>query len=101
MCVSTTFDGNDPPVNALVEVFTPVAIALARLLASEGNDVRIAGPGVDAGAAATLRECGIRVEVDTDLDADPGEPEITYLDVWTPEVAPRVRTLRARGARIS
>ena len=46
-------------------------------------------------------ELGIHVEPGADLDADPGPAEIAYLDVWTPEVAPRVRRLQAQGTRVS
>ena len=43
------------------------------------------------------REGRLRVEGRRDLDADPGPADIAYLDVWTPEVAPRVQRLRAQG----
>ena len=33
--------------------------------------------------------------------SDPGPAEVAYLDVWTPEVAPRVERLRAQGTRVS
>jgi UDP-N-acetylmuramoylalanine--D-glutamate ligase len=51
--------------------------------------------------AAALRERGVAVEEHADLDGDPGEAEAAFLDVWTPEVAPRVRLLRAAGARVT
>ena len=85
----------------LVEGFDPDAKALARLLASEGNTVRLAGPADEPSDAADLRASGIQVEPQTDLDANPGSAEIAYLDVWTPEVAPRVQKLKAQGTRIS
>ena len=90
-------------MDVLIEGLGPDAIALARLLAEEGNAVRLAGsgPGPAPGVARELRELGIRVESRVDLDADPGDAEIAYLDVWTPEVAPRVGQLRARGTRTS
>ena len=50
---------------------------------------------------AGLGELGVRVEPETDLDADPGPADVAYLDVWTPEVAPRVQRLRAQGTRVS
>jgi UDP-N-acetylmuramoylalanine--D-glutamate ligase len=88
-------------VTVLVEGFAADAVALARLLAQEGRQVRLAGPGPATPAAAALRADGVAVEEQADLDADPGEPEAAFLDVWTPEVAPRVRLLRAAGARLT
>ena len=88
-------------MDVLIEGFGPDAIALARLLAGEGNAVRIASPKPEPRSAVGLRELGIDVHPSVDLDADPGEADIAYLDVWTPEVAPRVDKLRARGARVS
>ena len=85
----------------LVEGFDPDARALARLLASEGNDVRLAAPGDEPSDASDLRTSGIQVEPHADLDANPGPAEIAYLDVWTPEVAPRVQKLKAQGTAIS
>jgi UDP-N-acetylmuramoylalanine--D-glutamate ligase len=94
---------DDRRPRALIEGFGPDAVGLGRLLASEGGDVRLAGPGrgPEPGAAAELRDLGIRVEPHADLDADPGPADVAYLDPWTPETAPRVRRLRARGVRIS
>jgi UDP-N-acetylmuramoylalanine--D-glutamate ligase len=90
-------------VDVLIEGFGLDAVALARLLACEGNAVRLASrePEPEPRVAGELRELGIEVRPRADLDADPGEAEIAYLDVWTPEVAPRVAKLRARGARVS
>ena len=85
----------------LVEGFDPDAIALARLLAKEGHALRLASPADEPAEAASLREIGIHVEPHADLDTDPGPAEIAYLDVWTPEVAPRVAKLRAQGTRVS
>ena len=85
----------------LVESFEPDAIELARLLAKEGHAVRLASPADEPAEAASLRELGIHVEPHADLDTDPGLAEIAYLDVWTPEVAPRVVKLRAQGTRVS
>ena len=62
----------------VVEKSAPEAESVARLLAAEGHDVRVA-----------------------DLDADSGPADVAYLDVWTPETAPRVSALRERGARIT
>ena len=47
-------------------------------------------PPAEPARGRSLRELGIRVEPGADLDVDPGPAEIAYLDVWTPEVAPRV-----------
>lgn len=88
-------------MTVLVEGFDPDARALARLLASEGNDVRLAAPGDEPSDASDLRTRGIQVEPNTDLDANPGPAEIAYLDVWTPAVATRVQRLRDQGTTIS
>jgi len=88
-------------VNVLVEGFDPDARALARFLAGEGVNVRIASDSHDVGDVAGLRDLGITVEAGVDLDRDPGPADVAYLDVWTPEIAPRVQRLRAQGTRIS
>jgi UDP-N-acetylmuramoylalanine--D-glutamate ligase len=93
-------------VKVLIEGLGPDAIALARLLVSEGDQVRLAvGParaeGREALAALNLRELGVAVEPDADLDSDPGPADVAYLDVWTPETSPRVQRLRAQGSRVS
>ncbi len=88
-------------MTVLVEGFAPDAVALAGLLVTEGRAVRLAGRGAAPSAAAALRRDGVAVEEHVDLDADPGPAELAYLDVWTPEVAPRASRLRARGTRIS
>ncbi len=85
----------------LVEGFDRDAISLARRLAREGHTVRLASPADEPSEAEELRELGIHVEPHADLDTDPGPAEIAYLDVWTPEVAPRVAKLRAQGTRVS
>jgi UDP-N-acetylmuramoylalanine--D-glutamate ligase len=64
----------------VVEGTAPDASKLARLLASEGAQVRIVMPA--------------------ELDLDP-RADAAFLDVWTPEVAPRVRGLRATGALVT
>ncbi len=88
-------------MTVLVEGFDSDAIALARLLASEGRTVRLAGPADAPCDTAALESLGIVVEPHSDLDTDPGPAEVAYLDVWTPETAPRVQRLRDRGTRIS
>ena len=85
----------------LIEGFDPDALALARRFAEEGRTVRLASAAAAPENAAALRELGIHVEPDTDLDADPGPAEVAYLDVWTPDVAPRTQRLRAQGTRVS
>lgn len=47
-----------------------------------------------------LADLGVRISERADLDADPGEHDEAFLDVWTPEVAPRVERLRATGCRV-
>jgi UDP-N-acetylmuramoylalanine--D-glutamate ligase len=90
---------------ALVEGVTEDGAALARLLVAEGETVRLAGrvPGVAAapGRLDELRAQGVQVEPDAVLDLDPGAPSVAFLDVWTPETAPRVARLRAAGTRLS
>ncbi len=98
---ATSRSCHDRPVTILVEGFGSDAIALARLLAGEGQTVRLAGPGGEPAEAADLRSRGVYLEADVDLDTDPGPAEIAYLDVWTPETAPRVQRLRAQGTRVS
>jgi len=88
-------------VTILIEGFDPDALALARWFTEEGRTVRLASAAAAPENAAALRELGIRVEPDTDLDADPGSAEVAYLDVWTPDVAPRTQRLRAQGTRVS
>lgn len=88
-------------MTALVEGFDADARGVARLLAGEGQTVRIASPEPETAEVSALRGLGISVEPYADLDADPGRAEVAYLDVWTPDTAPRVQRLRARGTRIS
>lgn len=91
-------------MTTLVEGFDPDQIALARHLAGSGASglVRLAGPGpAPAEALALTAAHGVSVEAHADLDADPGPVDTAYLDVLTPDVAPRVRELRARGARVT
>jgi len=68
-------------VIALVEGFEPDAVALAAMLAAEGVEVRLAGPGDGPAEDLRLRAPGIRVETHSDLDADPGPADVAYLDV--------------------
>ena len=65
-------------MRVVIERSAQEADAVARLLASEGHEVRVA-----------------------DLGADAAEADVAYLDVWTPAVAPRVAALRARGTRVT
>lgn len=84
----------------LVEGFEPDAIALAALLADEGRDVTIAAPQRATEDVRRLAELGVRVRERADLDTETGEHDEAFLDVWTPEVAPRVARLRASGCRV-
>ena len=85
----------------LVEGFDADALALGRFLVGEGHDVRLAGAGDAPAEATALHGRGIRVEARANLDEDPGAADVAYLDVWTPETAPRVQRLRAQGTRVS
>jgi UDP-N-acetylmuramoylalanine--D-glutamate ligase len=51
--------------------------------------------------ALALHELGVLVDPELDLDRDRHLPDVAFLDVWTPEVAPRVARLRAGGTRLS
>ena len=82
----------------LVEGFEPDAVALARLLMREGRRVTLAGPGPASQLALGLRQSGVEIRAHTDLDSTPGRYDEAFLDVWTPEVAPRVAGLRAGGS---
>jgi UDP-N-acetylmuramoylalanine--D-glutamate ligase len=84
----------------LVEGFDADAVALAGLLAAEGRAVTLAGTGPAPPAALALRDHGVVLREHADLDLDPGEHDEAFLDVWTPEVAPRVARLRAAGCRV-
>jgi UDP-N-acetylmuramoylalanine--D-glutamate ligase len=88
---------------ALVEGFAGDAIAVARLLARQGHQVRMAGPGRGPSGfeRVELEALGIALEPFTDLDHDDDLPDVAFLDVWTPEVAPRVRRLRSASVRLS
>ena len=88
-------------MRVLVEGFAPDAISLARLLAAEGDQVRLAGPGPAPEEADILRAEGVAVEPHTHFFADSGFADVAYLDIWTPETAPRVEALRAAGTRLS
>jgi UDP-N-acetylmuramoylalanine--D-glutamate ligase len=84
----------------LVEGFERDAVALARHLARERRRVTLAGPGAAPQQALELRHNGVTVRAHANLDEDPGHYDEAFLDVWTPEVAPRVRLLREGGCRI-
>ena len=100
-CERTTSTRDDPGVDVLIEGFDADAVALARLLAGEGNQVRLASPEPEPGAArrasrardrrATRRRPRCRSRRAGDrlprrLDGRGGAPG---------------RPLRARGARVS
>jgi UDP-N-acetylmuramoylalanine--D-glutamate ligase len=84
-------------MTVLIEGFDHDAIALARLLSREGRRVTLAGPGPASQQALVLRSDKVEIRANTDLDANPGRHEEAFLDVWTPEVAPRVTLLREGG----
>ena len=81
----------------LVEGFDRDAVVLARLLAREGRRVTLAGTGDASQQALELRAAGVIVRARASLDSEPGLFEEAFLDVWTPEVAPRVALLRESG----
>ena len=81
----------------LVEGFDRDAVALARTFAREGHRVTLAGPGDASQQALELRASGVVVRARASLDSDPGTHDEAFLDVWTPEIAPRVALLRERG----
>ena len=87
----------------LVEGFEPDQIALAAHLAAAAprGGVRLAAAGPAPQEALALAALGVAVEPHSDLDVDPGPADVAYLDVWTPEVSPRVQKLRAQGTRVS
>ena len=87
-------------MTTLVEGFDADAVALARLLAAEGRSVTLAGSGPATAEAFALRALDVAVREHADLDREPGEHDEAFLDVWTPEVAPRASRLRAAGARV-
>ena len=87
-------------MSTLGEGFDADAVSLARLLVAEGRAVTLAGSGPATGEALALRALEVDVREHADLDRDPGEPDEAFLDVWTPEVAPRVSRLRAARARV-
>jgi len=80
----------------LVEGFEREAVVLARMLAREGQRVTLAGTGDASQQALELRASGVVVRARTNLDIEPGRFDEAFLDVWTPEVAPRVALLRER-----
>jgi UDP-N-acetylmuramoylalanine--D-glutamate ligase len=81
----------------LVEGFDRDAVVLARTLAREGHRVTLAGRGDASQQALELRAAGVVVRARASLDAEPGHHDEAFLDVWTPEVAPRVALLRESG----
>src|SRR5262245_37385446 len=84
-------------MTVLVEGFDHDAVALARLLSREGRRVTLAGSGSASQQALVMRSDKVEVRANTDLDTNPGRHEEAFLDVWTPEIAPRVRLLRESG----
>ena len=81
----------------LVEGFDRDAVVLARTLAREGHRVTLAGQGDASQQALELRASRVVVRARASLDTEPGHHDEAFLDVWTPEVAPRVALLRESG----
>src|SRR6476619_2430826 len=81
----------------LVEGFDRDAVVRARTLAREGHRVTRAGQGDASQQALELRASRVVVRARASLDSEPGHHDEAFLDVWTPEVAPRVALLRESG----
>ena len=81
----------------LVEGFERDSVVLARMLVREGHRVTIADTGDASQQALELRASGVTVRARASLDTEPGQYDEAFLDVWTPEVAPRVTLLRESG----
>ena len=84
----------------LIEGFEPDAVFLARLLTREGRRVTLAGTRDATQQALALRHDGVEIRANADLDINPGRHDEAFLDVWTPEVAPRVALLRESGCAV-
>ena len=85
----------------LVEGFDRDAVVLARMLTREGHRVTLAGPATRRSRRSSSARRASMVRARADLDTDPGHHDEAFLDVWTPEVAPRVALLRESGAASS
>jgi UDP-N-acetylmuramoylalanine--D-glutamate ligase len=81
----------------LVEGFERDSVVLARMLVREGHRVTLAAAGDASQQALELRAAGVTVRARAALDSEPGQYDEAFLDVWTPEVAPRVALLRESG----
>jgi UDP-N-acetylmuramoylalanine--D-glutamate ligase len=85
---------------ALVEGFERDSVVLARMLVREGYRVTLAATGDATQQALELRAAGVTVRARASLDTEPGQYDQAFLDVWTPEVAPRVALLRESGCAV-
>ena len=81
----------------LVEGFDRDAVTLARLFTRERRRVTLAATGDATQQALELRASGVVVRARASLDSEPGQFDEAFLDVRTPEVAPRVALLRESG----
>src|SRR4029078_8531581 len=70
---------------------------LARTLAREGHRVTLAGAGDASQQALELRASRVMVRARASPATERGHHDEAFLDVWTPEVAPRVALLRESG----
>ena len=84
----------------LVEGFERDSVVLARMLVREGYRVTLAATGDATQQALELRAAGVTVRARASLDTEPGQYDQAFLDVWTPEVAPRVALLRESGCTV-
>ena len=84
----------------LVEGFERDSVVLARMLVREGYRVTLAATGDATQQALELRAAGVTVRARAALDTEPGHYDQAFLDVWTPEVAPRVALLRESGCAV-
>jgi UDP-N-acetylmuramoylalanine--D-glutamate ligase len=84
----------------LVEGFEPDSVTLTRMLKREGRRVTLAGVGPASQGALALRHEWVDVKGNAGLDRDPGHHDEAFMDIWTPETAPRVQLLRERGCLV-
>ena len=100
-CERTTSTRDDPRVDVLIEGFDPDAVALARLLAGEGNAGAARGREPEPADARSFASAASTSQPGVDLDADRASRRSPTSTSGRPRSRPRVERLRARGARVS